>query len=40
MIIAGHGFVQGLRRGHHELATEEPAGRRVATTFAEQVFAI
>ena len=38
VIIAGHGFVQDLRRGHYELATEEPAGRRVATTFAEQVF--
>jgi IS6 family transposase len=35
VIIAGHGFVQDLRRGHDELATEEPAGRRVATTFAE-----
>jgi hypothetical protein len=40
VIIAGHGFVQDLRRGHYELAIEEPAGRRVATTFAEQVFAI
>jgi transposase-like protein len=30
VIIAGHGFVQNLRRGHYELATEEPAGRRVA----------
>jgi IS6 family transposase len=40
VIIAGHGFVQDLRRGHHELAIEEPAGRRVATTFAEEVFTI
>ena len=40
VIIAGHGFVQDLRRGHDELATDEPAGRRVAATFAEQVFAI
>jgi transposase-like protein len=30
VVIVGHGFVQDLRRGHYELATEEPAGRRVA----------
>ena len=35
VIITGHGFVQDLRRGHYELAIEEPAGRRVATTFTE-----
>jgi IS6 family transposase len=30
VIIAGHGFVQNVRRGHYELAAEEPAvGRRV-----------
>ena len=40
MTIAGHGFGQGLWRGRYELAIEEPGGRRVATTFAEQVFAI
>ena len=38
VIIAGHGVVQDLRRGHDELAIEEPAGRRGATTLAEQVF--
>ena len=30
VIIAGHGFVQNLRRGHYELAAEEPMDRRVA----------
>jgi transposase, IS6 family len=40
VIIAGHGFVQDLWRGHYELATEEPAGRRVAMAFAELAVAI
>jgi IS6 family transposase len=40
VIIAGHGFVQDLQRGHYELATEEPAGRRVAIAFAELAVAI
>jgi hypothetical protein len=29
-IIAGHALVQNARRGHYELAVEEPANRRVA----------
>jgi IS6 family transposase len=33
VIIAGHAFVQNLRRGHYELAVEEPANRRVAVAF-------
>lgn len=33
VVIAGHGFVQNLRRGHYELAVEEPAARRVAIAF-------
>ena len=28
VIIAGHAFVQNLRRGHYELAAEEPVNRR------------
>jgi transposase-like protein len=40
VIMGGHGFVQNLRRGHYELATEEPAGRRVAMAFAELAVAI
>ena len=32
VIIAGHGFVQDLRRGHHELAVAEPVNRRGYST--------
>jgi transposase-like protein len=35
VIIAGHAFVQNLRRGHDELAAEEPVNRRAAIAFAE-----
>jgi transposase, IS6 family len=35
VIIAGHAFVQSLRRGHYELAAEEPVNRRVAIAFEE-----
>jgi transposase, IS6 family len=34
-IAAGHAFVQNLRRGHYELATEVPPPLRLATAFAE-----
>jgi hypothetical protein len=40
VIIAGHAFVQNLRRGHYELAVEEPTNRRVAVAFDELVVAI
>jgi transposase-like protein len=40
VIIAGHAFVQNLRRGHYELAVAEPATRRVAVAFAELALAI
>ena len=39
-IIAGHSFMQNLRRGHYELAVEVPAAQRVATAFAEIAQAI
>jgi transposase-like protein len=39
VIIAGHAFVQNLRRGHYELAVEEPTNRRVAVAFDELVVA-
>jgi transposase-like protein len=35
VMIAGHGFVQTLRRGHYELAVEEPPSLRVAVAFDE-----
>jgi transposase-like protein len=38
--IAGHGFVQNLRRGRYELAVEEPAHRRLAVAFDELALAI
>jgi transposase, IS6 family len=40
IIIAGHAFIQNLRRGHYELAVEEPAARRVAVAFDELAIAI
>jgi transposase-like protein len=40
IVIAGHAFVQNLRRGHYELAVEEPATRRVAVAFAELALAL
>jgi transposase, IS6 family len=40
VIIAGHAFVQNLRRGHYELAAEEPATRRLAVAFDELAVAI
>jgi transposase-like protein len=35
IVIAGHALVQNLRRGHYELAVEEPVARRVAVAFDE-----
>jgi transposase, IS6 family len=38
--IAGHAFVQNVRRGHYELAVEEPTTRRLAVAFDELAEAI
>jgi hypothetical protein len=35
-----HAFVQNLRRGHYELAVEEPVNQRVAVAFDELALAI
>jgi hypothetical protein len=35
VIIAGHAFIQNVRRGHYELVVEEPANRRVAVAVDE-----
>jgi transposase, IS6 family len=35
VIIAGHAFIQNVRRGHYEPAVEEPANRRVAVAVDE-----
>jgi transposase-like protein len=40
IVIAGHAFVQNVRRGHYELAVEEPVNRRVAVAFDELALAI
>jgi hypothetical protein len=40
IVIAGHGFVQNLRRGHYELAVEEPVARRLAGVFYELALVI
>jgi hypothetical protein len=40
VVIAGHAFVQHLRRGHYTLAVEELASLRVASAFDELALAI
>ena len=40
VIIAGHAFVQNLRRGHYERAVAAPVTRRVAAAFDELALAI
>jgi transposase-like protein len=40
VIIAGHAFLQNLRRGHYELAIDAPPALRVATAFTELAQAI
>jgi transposase, IS6 family len=40
IVIAGHAFVQDLRRGHYELAVEESANRRLTVAFDELAVAI
>jgi IS6 family transposase len=40
VVIAGHAFVQNLRRGHYELGVEVSANRRVAVAFDELALAI
>jgi transposase-like protein len=40
VLIAGHAFVQNVRRGHYALAVEARANRRVAAAFDELALAI
>ncbi len=40
IVIAGHAFVQNLRRGQYELAVEAPVNRRVAVAFDELALAV
>jgi transposase-like protein len=40
VIIAGHAFIQNLRRGHYELVIDAPPAERVAAAFTELARAI
>jgi hypothetical protein len=40
VVVAGHAFMQSLRRGHYELGLEVPPGMRVAAAFVELARAI
>ncbi|MET8312284.1 transposase [Micromonospora sp. NPDC005173] len=40
VIVAGHAFMQNLRRGHYELAVDAPPATRVAAAFTELAQAI
>jgi len=35
VVIAGHAFVQNLRRGHYELSVDARHGLRIAAAFSE-----
>jgi transposase, IS6 family len=39
-IAAGHAYVQNLRRGHYELATDTPTPLRVPAAFTELALAL
>jgi transposase-like protein len=40
VLAAGHAFVQNLRRGHYEIAVEQPARARLRAAFDELALAI
>jgi transposase, IS6 family len=40
VIIAGHAFMQNLRRGHYEIAVDVPSAERMAAAFSELALAI
>jgi transposase, IS6 family len=40
VISVGHAFIQNVRRGHYELATDVAPRHRLATAFAELMFAV
>jgi hypothetical protein len=40
VVIAGHAFIQNLRRGRDELAVEEQASRRLTVAFDELAMVI
>jgi transposase-like protein len=40
VVIAGHAFVQNLRRGHYDLALDAPPATRLVAAFTELARAI
>ena len=40
ILAAGHAFMQNLRRGHYELATDVPARHRIRTAFDQPTMTI
>jgi IS6 family transposase len=40
VVVAGHAFMQNLRRGHYEIGVGAPANRRVAAAFTELALAV
>jgi hypothetical protein len=40
VVIAGHAFVQNVRRGHYELAVDTPARLRIAVALDELAAAV
>jgi hypothetical protein len=40
VLAAGHAFVQNLRRGHYEIAADQPAGTRLAAAFSQLAKAV
>jgi hypothetical protein len=40
VIIAGHAFMQNIRRGHYELGLDAPPALRIAAEFTELTQAI
>ena len=39
ILATGHAFVQNLRRGHYDIAADEPAHRRLPAAFVELALA-
>ncbi len=40
ILATGHAFVQNLRRGHYDIATDAPVHHRLPAAFAELALAI
>jgi transposase-like protein len=40
IIIAGHAFIQNIRRGHYELGADQAVTLRVAAAFVQLALAI